>query len=239
MAVIGDKPGAFVPKAPAVIGKRMGQARMKNILILGASGQIAQWVVKALADRPDIALTLLVRNPKRLTGKEPGNSKVMIGNVLDKKVLNQAAAGQDVVYANLAGEDLDKQAQAVIAAMKVAGVKRLIFVLALGIYDEVPGKFGEWNNGIIGEDLKPFRRAADAIEASGLQYTIVRPAWLTDEDEVDYELTPKGEPFKGTVVSRKSVGDLIAKVIANPELHVGGDLGVNKPNTDGDKPYFM
>jgi uncharacterized protein YbjT (DUF2867 family) len=84
-----------------------------------------------------------------------------------------------------------------------------------------------------------FRRAADAIEASGLQYTIVRPAWLMDEDEVDYELTPKDEPFKGTVVSRKSVGDLIAKVIANPELHVSGNLGVNKPNTDGDKPYFM
>lgn len=43
-------------------------------------------------------------------------------------------------------------------------VKRLIFVLSLGIYDEVPGKFGEWNNAVIGEPLKPFRRAADAIE---------------------------------------------------------------------------
>ncbi|MFL4522915.1 hypothetical protein ACJ6VX_20610 [Escherichia coli] len=28
------------------------------------------------------------------------------------------------------------------------------------------------------EPLKPFRRAADAIEASGLEYTILRPAWL-------------------------------------------------------------
>ena len=30
--------------------------------------------------------------------------------------------------------------------MKACDVKRLIFVLSLGIYDEVPGKFGEWNN---------------------------------------------------------------------------------------------
>jgi uncharacterized protein YbjT (DUF2867 family) len=212
---------------------------MNNVLILGASGQIAQWVVRALADRQDTTLTLLVRDPKKLTGNEPGNSRVVVGNVLDKKLLKQAMAGQDIVYANLTGEDLDKQANAVIAAMQAAGVKRLIFVLSLGIDDEVPGKFGAWNRATIGEDLKPFRRAADAIEASDLQYTLVRPAWLTEEDEVDYELTRKGEPFKGTVVSRKSVGDLIAKVIASPDLHVGASLGINKPNTDGDKPYFM
>ncbi|MBN9341162.1 MAG: NAD-dependent dehydratase [Comamonadaceae bacterium SCN 68-20] len=212
---------------------------MRNVLILGASGQIAQWVVKALADAPDVRQTLLLRDPKKLTGHEPANAQVVIGNVLDKKLLKAAVTGQDIVYANLIGEDLDKQAQAVIAAMQAAGVKRLVFVLSLGIYDEIPGKFGEWSQAIIGEDLKPYRRAADAVEASGLDYTIVRPAWLMDEDEVDYETTAKGEPFKGTVVSRKSVGDLIAKVIDNPALHVGANLGVNKPHTDGDKPYFM
>lgn len=210
---------------------------MTNVLILGASGQIAQWVVKALSGHPNLSQTLLLRDPKKLTGQEPANSKVIIGNVLDKKLLNQAMAGQDIVYANLSGEDLDKQAQAVIAAMQAAGVKRLVFVLSLGIYDEVPGKFGEWNRALIGEDLKPYRRTADAIEASSLDYTILRPAWLMDEDEVDYEITAKGQDFKGTVVSRKSVGDLIAKVITKPELHVGESLGVNKPNTDGDKPY--
>ncbi|MDR2961676.1 MAG: SDR family oxidoreductase [Stenotrophomonas sp.] len=212
---------------------------MKNVLILGASGQIAQWVIRSLATEKNIQQTLLLRDPKKLTGKEPANAKVVIGNVLDKKLLKDAVAGQDVVYANLTGEDLDKQAQAVIAAMNAAGVKRLIFVLSLGIYDEVPGKFGEWNNDIIGEDLKPFRRAADAIEASGLDYTILRPAWLTDEDEVDYETTEKGQPFKGTVVSRRSVGDLISQIIVDPARHTGGNLGLNKPGSDGDKPYFM
>lgn len=46
--------------------------------------------------------------------------------------------GQDVVYANFTGEDLDIQANSVIAAMKTCNLKRLIFVLSLGIYDEVP-----------------------------------------------------------------------------------------------------
>ncbi len=64
--------------------------------------------------------------------------------------------------------------------MRASGVKRLIFVLSLGIYDEIPGRFGEWNHEITGEPLKYYRRAADAIEASGLDFTILRPAWLTD-----------------------------------------------------------
>lgn len=212
---------------------------MKNVLILGASGQIARWLISSLAAEKDVQQTLLLRDPKKLTGKEPANAKVVIGNVLDKKLLKDAVAGQDIVYANLTGEDLDKQAQTVIAAMKGTGVERLIFVLSLGILDEVPGKFGEWNNAIIGEDLKPFRRAADVIEASGLDYTILRPAWLTDEDEVDYETTEKGQPFKGTVVSRRSVADLISQIIVNPSRHTGANLGVNKPGSDGDKPYFM
>lgn len=212
---------------------------MTNVLILGASGQIAQWVIRALASDKNMQQTLLLRDPKKLTGQEPANAKVLIGNVLDKKLLRQAVAGQDFVYANLTGEDLDRQAKAVIAAMQAEGVTRLVFVLSLGIYDEVPGEFGAWNRATIGEELKPFRRAADAIEASGLAYTLVRPAWLTDEDEVDYELTRKGEAFKGTVVSRRSVGDLIARVIADPALHVGESLGVNKPGSDGDKPHFM
>lgn len=89
------------------------------------------------------------------------------------------------------------------------------------------------------EDLKPFRRAADAIEASGLDHTILRPAWLTDEDEVDYEITRKGEAFKGTVVSRRSVGDLISKIIACPQLHMGENVGLNKPGSEADMPYFM
>ena len=107
------------------------------------------------------------------------------------------------------------------------------------IYDEVPGKFGEWNRREIGAYLPPFRRAADFIEASGLDYAILRPAWLTDKDEVDYETTERNEPFKGTEVSRKSVADLIVKLIDSPKRSVRSNLGVSKPNTDADKPAFL
>ena len=211
---------------------------MTKVLILGASGQIARHVVAELAGDGQIDMTLFVRDARKLSGS-PAGASVIEGDVRDPSALGRAMAGQDLVYANLTGEDLDEQARIIIASMQAAGIKRLIFVLALGIYDEVPGKFGDWNRQAIGEDLKPFRRAGDAIEASGLDYTLVRPAWLTDEDEIDYETTAKGEAFRGTVVSRRSVADLIAAIIRSPATDIHANLGVNKPGTDADKPYFM
>ncbi|MEJ9220577.1 NAD(P)H-binding protein [Paenibacillus glucanolyticus] len=138
----------------------------------------------------------------------------------------------------MSGDDLEDQAKAIVDAMESTGVKRLIFISSLGIYDEVPGDFGKWNNRTIGEYLGPYRKSVDVIEASNLDYTVLRPAWLTDYDEIEYEVTEKGEPFKGTEVSRKSVAVLVVKLIESPDLHVRGNLGVNKPNTDGEKPAF-
>lgn len=182
--------------------------------------------------------TLLVRNPARLPAV-PANAVVVRGDTLDTEALTRTVAGHDVVYANVTGDNMGEQARSIIEAMDAAGVKRLVFVLSLGIYDEVPGAFGQWNRRTIGAYLGTFREAADAIEASGLDYTILRPAWLDDRDEIDYELTGKDEPFRGTVVSRRSVADVILAVIRDPQLHVGANLGVNKPDSDADKPYFM
>ncbi len=110
---------------------------MKNVLILGAGGQIARHVINQLADKQTIKQTLFARQPAKIHKPYPTNSKIIMGDVLNHAALKQAMQGQDVVYANLTGEDLDIQANSVIAAMKACDVKRLIFVLSLGIYGKV------------------------------------------------------------------------------------------------------
>ena len=152
-------------------------------------------------------------------------------------------AQADVVYANLRNLEIEQQAKNIVAAMDKNKVKQLVWISSIGIYDEVPGKFGEWNNEMLGggqEDsyLGTYRKAADVISASDLDYTIIRPAWLTNKDEVEYETTERGEAFKGTEVSRKSIGALVATIIADPAKYARKDLGVNKPHTDGDKPAW-
>ncbi|EJG5877262.1 NAD(P)H-binding protein, partial [Listeria monocytogenes] len=145
----------------------------------------------------------------------------------------------DIVYANLAGSNIVAQAKAVVTAMNNKGINRLIWISTLGIYDEVPGKYGQWNHQMLdGGYLETYSEAAQVIEQSNLDYTIIRPAWLSNKDEVDYELTKKGEDFKGTEVSRKSIGYLVATLVAKPDQYIRESLGVNKPNTDGDKPAW-
>lgn len=211
---------------------------MTKVLVLGAGGQIARWVIEMLSGSKEVELTLYLRHARKLHGKPPHNAKVIEGDVLDRAKLDAAMSGQNVVYANLTGDDLGEQAAHIIESMKAAGVRRLIFIASLGIYDEVPGKFGAWNRRNIGAYLPPFRKAADLIEASGLDYTILRPAWLTDNDEVSYETTGRNEPFKGTEVSRKSVAALVVECIRDPKPFSHSNLGVNKPGTEGDKPAF-
>jgi len=211
---------------------------MKNVLVLGATGQIAQWAVDTLQNQSDIALTLFVRNKNKLKNAISNNTRIIEGDVLNIGQLTDAMQGQDIVYANLAG-DMAGQTQNIINVMNKLNIQRLISINTLGIYDEVPGKFGEWNNQEIGEYFPPYRKSADLIESSNLDYTILRAAWLTDENEVDFEITHKGDAFKGTVISRRSVAHLVTEIINEPKLYAKENLGVSKPNSDADKPYFM
>ncbi len=141
-------------------------------------------------------------------------------------------------FASLSGS-LDKQAETIVKAMDNKNVKRLIFVAAPGIYDELPEPFNQWNKEQFGEKLNRYRKASDIIENSDLDYTIIRPGWLTDKNENVYEITAKNETFKGTEVSRKSVASLAVQIAKNPELHSKENIGVNKPNTEGNKPAWF
>lgn len=207
-----------------------------TVTVLGASGQIARHAIDLMSTDPDVQLTLLARHRSRL-GEVPDTARVIEGDVTDDDVLREAITGADVVYANLAG-DVDEQAEHIVRVMQETGVDRLVFVTALGIYDEVPGEFGEWNRQQIGTILRTYRAAADVVTGSGLDTTNIRPAWLEDTEEIDYETTGRDEAFRGTVVSRRSVAALVHAIVQDPTLHSRADVGVNKPGTDGATPQF-
>ena len=138
---------------------------------------------------------------------------------MDEETLKSASQGQDVVYTNLAGA-MEQQAKTIVNAMHATGLKRLIFISSMGIYGEVPG---ERYRSI----LDPYRDSAAVIEASDLDYTILRPGWFTHDNEINYQITQKGEPFKGHDVSLNSLSDLIVKLALSPTMEVRRSLGVS------------
>ncbi|MFT8593787.1 MAG: NAD(P)H-binding protein [Bifidobacterium sp.] len=210
---------------------------MSNVLILGANGQIARLVRKRLLADTDAQLTLYLRNSRRLGNIDPRREKIVDADVNDGEALQNAISGQDLIYANLGGE-FEPMARKVVDAMEHDEVSRLIWVTGLGLYHEVPGEFGRWVDESIGSEImEDTRRAARIIESSPLDATIIRAAYMNNDPTVDYELTHKGEPFKGTVVSRSSIADLIVHIITDPTLYSNESLGIAQPGTDGNRPW--
>ncbi len=196
---------------------------MTRILIIGAHGQIARVATELFLQRQDVELTLYLRRPERLAAlaADPRVTRVE-GDATDLQALLDVMPGHDVVYANLSGA-MGRQARAIVTAMQRSGVRRLIFVSAMGIYGEVPGERYH-------RVLDPYREAAEVVEASELDYTVLRPAWLDNQPTVAYGLTRKGEPFKaaGATVSRRSVADLVVRLATTAALHLRESLGVHR-----------
>lgn len=211
---------------------------MQTVLIIGANGKVSIEATKIFLEDSNFNVDLFLRNAHRIPDYASNRVTVYEGDAKNSKDLEQALDKVDVVFASLSGS-LDIEAQAIVDAMSKKDVKRLIFVAAPGIYDELPAKFNEFNKSQFGEKLTKYRKAADIIEASTLDYTIIRPAWLTYKNETDYEVTSKDTQFRGTEVSRRSIASLAVRIAKNPELYSKENIGVNKPNTDGDKPAWF
>lgn len=189
---------------------------MKKVIIVGASGSLAKYVIEELATIKDVELTLVARNKANIKNNTQSMT-VIEADIMDYPTIKKAINGQDIVYVNLAG-NLEAMTKNIVKAMEETKVKRIIAISSIGIY-ETPIK----------SVLIPYRKLADIIESSNLDYTILRPDWFTNDDEIDYVLTLKGEPEKGTAISRKSIATFVASLVLKPESHIHENLGISKP----------
>lgn len=200
---------------------------MAKVLIIGATGSIGRVVAPELLKKTDADLVLASRRPRAIRVTDPDREQTVQLDVTDDAALKDALQGVDVVFASLSGA-MDTYAKHLVKVMDEVGVKRLIYITTMGIYQEIPAWLGEspepYSNPILGT----YRRAADAIEASDLDYTILRPGWL-DNGPANYELTKKGEPFGGHDVSRYAIADVVAKVVNDPKFGNRESFGVNRP----------
>jgi uncharacterized protein YbjT (DUF2867 family) len=196
--------------------KRSNYINMKKVLIIGATGSLARYVIDAVNKLDDVELTLFARNKNSLANYAGEGNNIIQGDAMNYNDVKNAIAGQDIVYINLAG-NLEAMGKNIVKAMKEAAVKRVIAICSIGIY-ETPLK----------SVLLPYRKLADTIESSGLDYTILRADWFTNGNEVDYALTKKGQPETGSAISRKSIAAFVATLVNNPELYKNENLGISK-----------
>lgn len=215
-----------------------------NVLILGANGQIARIVEEHILHEEKFAnvkLTLFLRNSQRLSSLAR-NPRVTIvdGDITNYADVNKAMNDQDIVFIATVDHGVDNAiTKNVIRAMQENDVKRVISSNILGIYNEVPGEFGAWNLKQVKWGLKAAQNADQLLADSGLSYTTLRLPWLNDRDEIKYTITHKNESYLGVSGSRKSMADVVLKIIANPNYLANDSVGIADPDTQGEsRPVY-
>lgn len=202
-----------------------------NVAILGATGTFGTALTEKLLSDTDCSMTLFSRHVGDI---EYNNSCVctVSGDALNSEDLERVLKGQDVVYCAISGGRLPEVADNLVKFMPKSDVQRLIFMGAVGIYDEIPDEMDGKDNVSNNPEQLPNRKAIDIIESSDLNYTIVRPGFLQDGAEDDYVLTFKEQTAKGYISTISYVVNLAVRLILDDTLYSCGNICITRNMTD-------
>ncbi len=134
-----------------------------TVLVAGGTGTVGSQVVRALLER-GAAVQVLTRNPEKSSSLSKG-ATLVAGNLLEPSTVRRVFDAVDAVFLlNAVGPTEAHEALMAISGMRLAGVKRLVY-LSVHQVDGAPWlpHFG----GKIGVEA--------AVRKSGIPFTILRP----------------------------------------------------------------
>src|SRR5215216_4344713 len=154
--------------------KSRSSKEAKMILVVGANGVLGRQVAKLLLSQGQ-QVRLLVRTPSKVDDLKKIGAEVLQGDLIDPLSLTRACQGVDQVVAvahSLLGKGKytseavdDAGHRALIDAAKAAGVAHFVYTSILGAAPDHPIDF-----------FRTKQQIEEYLKASGLQYTILRPA---------------------------------------------------------------
>lgn len=203
---------------------------MKHVLLLGATGTAGSALTRKLLTDTDCHLTLFSRHAEEMY-TDTSRISAINGDAKNLTALKAVMSEQDVVYCAISGDALPQIAENIVSAMNETGVKRLIFMGAVGIYNEIPDEIDGEDN-LDNEPAQiPNRQAVDIVEASSLNYTVLRPGYLGDGNEDDFVLTVKGEAAKGYTTPVPALVKLAVKIILDDDLYSRESVSITRDMT--------
>lgn len=187
-----------------------------KLLILGATGPTGhQLVQQALEAGHSVAA--LVRDPRKVTEK----IEVIEGDATNQSAVAGVVGGRDAILSalgtsnSLKGGIMTRAVAVLLPAMQQAGVKRLILESAFGVaesFDDATAIQKFFFRTFL-RSIYPDKAKADAmIEASPLEWTIVRPVRLTNGPRTGrYRVSERFDARGSTTVSRADVADFMIR----------------------------
>ena len=197
----------------------------RTIVIIGGNRGIGFQTAKLALERGH-QVTIVSRDPSNVTLTHTG-LKLQAGNMLNAKSMAEVLVGHDVVISAVglpAGSSnvtlFSEGIQNIIPAMQKYGIKRLLTISAIGAGDS-KGHGGFWFDWflqpfILGDDIADKSRQEELIRATDLDYTIVRPAILTDKEAANqYRVLQDYRGLETGKISRKDVAAFLVATIEN------------------------
>jgi uncharacterized protein YbjT (DUF2867 family) len=186
-----------------------------DVVVAGGHGKIGLRLLKLLADRGDRARGV-IRNPDQAADLEAAGAEAVVFDLEHEDGLAEHVRGADaVVFAAGAGPGSGPErkrtmdlggALKLIDAAKENGIRRYVIVSSIGAHDPSSG------SGAIGPYLEAKHEADEAVAASGLDFTIVRPGSLTDDPGSGRVGIPDGFGHRGRV-PREDVAAVLLAVL--------------------------
>jgi uncharacterized protein YbjT (DUF2867 family) len=232
------------PKPPPVLPSMKGE----TVVVAGATGRTGKVVVQLLlaqgakvrgfSRKVDAARAAVpgvewvaadVRDPKSLAGLAKGADRMVIalGSNSFRDPSNKPEEVDDAGVARLAAE------------VKAAGLKHVVLISSAGVTRPPQGeeRFAKLMNTVMSSKL----RGEDALRASGVPYTVLRPVSLWDEPAGQYgiALVP-GDPPITAMIARADVAAVAVQALVDPAARnkTVMILNVAQPQVDGWKSAF-
>lgn len=188
-----------------------------NVLVIGANGQVGRNIVKELAESNHNAVAMVRKEEQKEKMQELGAARVVLGNL--EEDFSDAFEGVDaVIFA--AGSGPKTGAEKTLTIDLWGSVKAAKYAEEKGVKRFVQlGSVGSDNPDAGGEAMKPYlvaKRTADEIlQTTKLDYTIVRPGALSDEEKTGkVEVSAEGfKSMEGRSIPRADVAHVLVDVL--------------------------
>jgi len=199
-----------------------------RITIFGATGGTGRHLVQQALDAGH-TVTAVVRDPARLP-IEFGDLEIVSADVFDPAALEPAVSGADrVIYAlgakpNAKTPVRSRGAEAIVAAMRTTGTRRLLAVTSAGhLADPADGLLTRavvkpLIRTFMAAQLDDYARTDAALTTSGLDWTIARPGWLTNGPARPYRTSLDHGTPGATRISRHDLADFL---LSAPDTTIG------------------
>ena len=219
---------------------------MKLTIIAATGGVGRELLEQAVAAGHDV--TAVVRNPGKLSRQVRSVTADMAA--ADPAALEPAVAGSSAVlsalgpHSNADAGIASRGTPAVVAAMKAAGVRRIVAVSAAPVgtvptpsnpsppkHDPGDGFFMRhlgvrFARARLGKVMADLAQMEDILAGSGLDWTAVRPPGLTGKPLTGRYRTAYGQNVRGGLfVPRADVAHLMLAVLGRPET-IGQTIGI-------------